>query len=427
MRLYLSICLIISLLSLSCRSREGNSIVTFQLTRSDLVESIKVEGTVQSVSNYPVVPPDLMFGDMTVVSIADDGQHVKTGDTLCILSVPELENIYLTLMTQVETQEAGLRKIEADNQLNIVMLEAQLATSEARVEMARLDSLKRVFARDFQRRQQDLEMQKALIEKRKIENKLSATRLQGESALLQAKSRIIQAKSMVGTYESQLNSLILIADRDGMVMRAELPMITIVGPGSSGSLGGGLVREGSVIFMGTPVLRFPDMSRLQISATVMEGDYRRIEKGQKVLISIDASRGLSTTGVVNRKSLVGRTTQPVYSALVRYYEIIIDLDSISPGVKPGLSANCEVIIREARDTIVVPAVAIFERDSLKKVYVSNRRKFTPVAVETGPSGSSFTIIAGGLRGDESIALSEPPVNLITSGKKRKTNNKDNLK
>jgi hypothetical protein len=51
--------------------------------------------------------------------------------------------------------------------------------------------------------------------------------------------------------------------------------------------------------------------------------------------------------------------------VVRFYEVIIDLDSITPGLKPGLSAGCEVIIREAKDTLFVPAVAIFERDSLK--------------------------------------------------------------
>ena len=236
MKFPLSICMAISLMLFSCRSRNDSGPITYQLTRSDYVESITVEGTVQSVSNYPVVPPETMFGDATIVHLAADGQYVKKGDTLCILSVPELENVFRTLMTQVETQEAGLKKIEAENQLNIAMLEAQLATSEARIRMARLDSLKMVYARDFQRRQQELEMQKTLIEKRKVEHNLYTTRLRGETALLQARSRIIQARSTVRVYESQLNSLVITADREGMVMRADLPLITIVGPGSSGTI-----------------------------------------------------------------------------------------------------------------------------------------------------------------------------------------------
>jgi hypothetical protein len=48
----------------------------------------------------------------------------------------------------------------------------------------------------------------------------------------------------------------------------------------------------------------------------------------------------------------------------------------------------------------------------------------PVKVETGTSGSSFTIITGGLNGDETIALTEPPNSLIvheTTGKDRISN------
>jgi uncharacterized protein YcbX len=46
-----------------------------------------------------------------------------------------------------------------------------------------------------------------------------------------------------------------------------------------------------------------------------------------------------------------------------------------------------------------------------------KNNFIPVKVETGLSGSSHTIITGGLKGDEIIALSEPPNNLIVNEKK----------
>lgn len=426
MKLSMSLLLLTGLFLVSCRSRTENEVITFAVSRSDYRESINAEGTVQSVSNYPVVTPDLMFGEMTVVRLAADGQYVRKGDTICVLTLPELERLYSDLKTNVETQEAGLRKVEADNKINIAMLEAQLANSEARVKMARLDSLKRVYALDYQRKQQDLEMRKAAIEKRKIENKLKATRLQGETALLQARSRILQAKSTLRVYETQFNSLIILAGRDGMVMRVESPQIMVMGPGGSGSMGGGMIGEGSLIFMGTPVLNFPDMNRLQVSATVMEDDYRRIEKGQKVLISIGAAGGFSTTGAVTRKSISGRSNIPLASPTARFYEIIMSVDSTGPGVKPGLSAGCEIIIREAKDTVFVPAVAIFDRDSLKTVYVENMGMFTPVIVKTGVSGSSYTIISDGLTGGESIALSEPPDRLIRKVKKRKNNKKENL-
>ena len=81
-------------------------------------------------------------------------------------------------------------------------------------------------------------------------------------------------------------------------------------------------------------------------------------------------------------------------------------------MKPGLSASCEITLSEAKDTLFVPTLAIFERDSAKVVFVKKKGKLFPCKGQTGLSGNSYTIISGGLNGDEIIALSEPPNSLI---------------
>jgi hypothetical protein len=134
---------------------------------------------------------------------------------------------------------------------------------------------------------------------------------------------------------------------------------------------------------------------------------------------VDAAKKLVTTGKVNRKSLMGKTAEKYSDSKVKFYEIIIDVDSCHSKMKPGLSADCEITLNQALDTLFVPTLAIFERDSAKVVYVREKKKFIPVEVKTGPAGSSFTLIAGGLKGDEVIALSEPPNRLITAEKKIK--------
>jgi multidrug efflux pump subunit AcrA (membrane-fusion protein) len=83
-------------------------------------------------------------------------------------------------------------------------------------------------------------------------------------------------------------------------------------------------------------------------------------------------------------------------------------------MKPGLSASCEITISEAKDTLFVPTLAVFERDSAKVVYVRKNDSYIPVKVQTGISGNSYTIITGGLIGDEIIAITEPPNSSISS-------------
>ncbi len=269
-----------------------------------------------------------------------------------------------------------------------------------------------------------LEMKKVLIEKQKTEKKLAATRLIGQTEIRQMNARIMSEKARTQTMADQVRSLTIIAQRDGIVMRTESPTFTIMGPQGMGKMGGP-IREGSVLFMNTPLLQFPDLSKMQVSAEVQEADFKKIEKGQKVVISIDAAQKLETTGKVNRKSLIGRNAMRYSESKVKFYEIIIDLDSCHSKIKPGLSASCEITLKEARDTLFIPTLAIYERDSAKVVYVLKKNTFTPVKVATGLSGSSHTIITEGLKGDEIIALTEPPNSLIAS-EKRNTEKPDTL-
>jgi HlyD family secretion protein len=404
--------LFISLL-LSCKSKKELNIITFQLHKSDYLENITVPGTIQAVVNFPVMAPRSMFGQMTVLRLAADGANVKKGDTICVLTVQELESMYNEMKNTNEKLAAELKKTEADNEFNSSLLEAQLATSDVQLKISSLDSLQMKFATEVQQKLLALEMKRAQIEKQKIEKKLAATRIIGQTGIRQMNSRIIQQKAKVQQFEDQIKSMTIIAPRDGIVMRTEAPRMMIMGSGGSGSFGGP-IREGTVLspFSNSPVLQFPDLSKMQVSAEVAEADFKKIEKGQKVFISVDAAKKLTTTGKVNRKSLMGKTAQRWSDSKVKFYEVIMDVDSCHLKMKPGLSAECRIILKEVLDTVFVPTLAIFERDSSKVVYVKKKDKFIPVKVGTGLSGSSHTIITNGLKGDEIIALSEPPNSLI---------------
>ena len=406
-------CFLLALSLLSCKGGKENSVITYQVKKSDFVEKILVQGTVQAVSSTPVNPPRTNYLQMTVLRLAKDGALVKTGDTLCVLSVPELVSVDNEELTSIENLEAGLKKGEADNQLNIAMVNAQLETSESQLKMAYLDTLQMKYATGPRRELIELEIRKAVIEKQKVERKLVSTKMSGETDIMQKKATIMQEKMREQTYADQIKSLTLIAQRDGIVIRTEAP--TVIVSMSSGGIGtyGGPVREGSVIIgITTSVLQFPDLSRMQISTDVAEADYKRIEKGQRVNITVPSEKMLVTTGRINRKNFAPSKAMRNTSSKVKFFEIIIDVDSCHEKMKPGLSANCEIILKQEKDTVFVPTLAIFERDSSKVLYISKKKKFRPVRIKTGTAGSSYTIITEGLKGDEIIALSEPPNSII---------------
>ena len=400
------------LIILSCNDKA--KIISYDLKHSDYLETIDAAGTIQAVNNMILTAPRINISNfITVAHLADEGTYVRKGDTVCILDAPELLSRFESFNTDLENMEADLKKLEADNAMQLSLLEAQVETNKAQIAISMLDSIQLKFAPQVKQRLIALEMEKANVEKKKLQKKFDAQKRISNSELIQLRSRINIQKNRIQDLQKQINSLIIVAPCDGIAMHIEGRTFKITG----GSTFGGKVEEGSNVFSSLPLLQIPDMKEMQVSVEVPEADLKRIKEEQKVLIRVEAPLNLSTTGKIKKKTLAGKN--PSEGTSIKSYEVIISVDSCHSAMKPGLSAMCRIIIDQVKDTIVVPTAAIFTRDSLKIIYVAEGGKFTPVTVETGISNSSRSIVSKGLDGNETIALIEPSHNLIRKENKSK--------
>lgn len=403
---------ILSLACLSACGKKNEKILTITLQNSDYEEAIDATGTIQAVKTVNLTSPRVNVSGMTVTYLAEDGAQVRKGDTVCVIGAPELNTMVESFTTEMEKMEAELKKLEADNAMEIAMLNAQVAINKSQLAITMLDSAQMKYAPDVKKRLMALEMEKANIEKQKLSKKLAAQKKINMSEVMQLRSRIMIQKNRIDTYVNQLKSLKLVAPCDGIAQHYEMPLMRFLSSSGAGSIGG-KIEVGSSLFSNMTVLQIPDMSQMQVALDVPEIDFKRIKEGQSVSIDVDASGGLRTTGKIKTKTLGG--TPGREQSQVKIYQVIASVDSCHLKMKPGLSANCRIIIDHVADTVVIPAGAIFSRDSLKYVYVEKGKKFIPVAVETGLANGSKCIITAGLEGNETIALIEPPHNLVIRG------------
>ena len=391
------------------------SILTYDLKRSDYIETIDAMGAIQAVNNFDLRSPGVNVSFLTVAHLAEEGTHVKKGDTICILDAPELLYSLETLNIELEKMNADMKKLEADNALQMAILKAQLETNKAQIAISMLDSIQLKFAPAVKQQLLLLDMEKANVEKRKLQKKFAAQERIDNSEFIQLRSRILMQKNRIKVFEDQVKSLTLVSPGEGIVVHYDSPVIYFMGSGV-GAIGG-KIKEKSSVFGNSPILQFPDMKEMQVSVEVPEADFKRIQNGQKVFIRVEASANLNTTGKIRRKSLAGKDYAE--KPAIKSYEVIISVDSCHLMMKPGMSASCRIIINQVKDTIVVPAASIYGKDSLKIVYVAKGEKFIPVTVETGLSNSSKIIVSKGLSGNETIALTEPPYNLVSKTVKSK--------
>lgn len=401
--------------------RNNVSIITYDLKRSDYIETIDAMGAIQAVNNFVLHSPRINVSGMTVAHLAEEGTPVKKGDTICILDAPELTYNLETFTIELEKMNADMKKLEADNALQMAILNAQVETNKAQIAISMLDSIQLKFAPAVKQQLLLLDMEKANVEKKKLLKKFAAQKRIDNSELIQLRSRIMMQKNRIKMFEDQIKSLTLVSPGDGVVVHSESPVMFMMSSNGVASFGG-KIKEKSSVFSNSPLLQFPDMKEMQVSVEVPEADYKRIQNGQKVFIRGEASANLNTTGKIKRKSLAGKsnTEKPA----IKTYEVIVSVDSCHLLMKPGMSASCRIIVNQVKDTIVVPAAAIYGIDSLKIVYVAEGEKFIPVPVETGLSNSSKIIVSKGLSGNETIALMEPPYNLVSQAVKSKVGMKN---
>lgn len=216
--------------------------------------------------------------------------------------------------------------------------------------------------------------------------------------------------------EDQLNQLIITAPIDGLLLRQELPNIYFFSSDGFASVGGKM-EEGSMTWTNMNILEIPDLSKMQIKAELSETDYKKAAENQKVNIRVEAKDKLITSGKIKRKMLTGNRQSR--NSNVKTYEAIIEVDSCHRQLTPGMNAECEIIINEIKDTLVVPAVAVFEEKEAKFVYRQEGEKFRKVTVETGTLNTTWCIISSGLPEDSYIALSKPSAAKIIEERRMK--------
>ncbi len=76
-------------------------------------------------------------------------------------------------------------------------------------------------------------------------------------------------------------------------------------------------------------------------------------------------------------------------------------------LRPGLLADVEIILEKLPNATNVPNSSVFEKNGKQIVYVRNGKKWDERAIKTLKRSESVTVIAGGLKPGEIIAVSDP--------------------
>lgn len=151
-----------------------------------------------------------------------------------------------------------------------------------------------------------------------------------------------------------------------------------------------------------------DLSYLEMTIKVDELQVSSLKVGQSVQVTADAVKDKTYEGLVTRVSMKGDT-----SGGTTTYPVTVRIDETT-GLRPGMNANAEIVVAQAKNALTVPNAAIVRgsyvlvrQDSPSAVNadasMSAPEGYVYVQVKTGVSDDNYTQVTSGLSESDTIA------------------------
>lgn len=204
------------------------------------------------------------------------------------------------------------------------------------------------------------------------QSQLLARGVATSQAYQRAESDLARIQAQIAAQAQRLEYFKLVSPMDGTVLREDGEVGDMVDPGTI------LYRIG---------LEKP----LWVVADVNEEDIPRVKTGQKALLRTDAFINQVLPGVVKQIT-------PAGDPVSKTYRVRIGLPDDTP-LRVGMSVEANIVSREKRDVLLVPANAVINSSLL--TVEDNRVRLRKV--ETGIRGTGMVEIVGGASEGELVA------------------------
>ena len=383
---------IIGFAFISCSSKNGEELTCYTVERGAFVDVLRVEGFTESLGSVTLTcPPDV---DGSIEYLVESGTMVKKGDTLCIIEDLSIEERYDNLLIDLENSYADLESTKANAQLELAMLEAQVRTNEAETQIAGLDSVQLLYLSPTERRIKELQMEQSAIRRERLNKQVDKQKIIQQADIKKAESKISRIERRVESQRELLQSLILLAPRDGLAIRARRNPWTAQ-----------TWLVGDNVWNGRAVVTMPTIDSMKVLIYAQETEYKRIEVGDSVEYTFDAMPDNRAWGRITKLSPMG--LKRTEGSEVKTFEVEASVDSVLHPLDPGLSANCRIFLQHVPDTLVVPTVCVYKRDSVDVVYVRKGKKYEERVVRLSITTPRSSVIADGVNEGEQITLIKP--------------------
>lgn len=360
-----SIFIIVGIILWNYVAKSGKKLVGFttaEVTKGDIVNSISSSGSLAALNTVEVGTE--VSGKITKIYV-DFNDEVKENQLIAEIDDSTVRTQVLQARANLESAKAGQLGIYAqlkNLQASMITAKADITSSEAnltKAEISLVDAernykrIKELFDRKLVAKSEldtaetsrdtakaSLEVAKANLESSKAKIQAINAQIEGQNADLESqKARIAQNEAQLSQAEIDLSRTKIYSPISGVVITRDVD----VGQTVQSSY------QAPKLFTIAQ-----DLREMQIDTAVDETDIGVVQKGQKVSFTVDAYKNKTFEGVVHQVRL-----SPSENSSVVTYSVMVNVSNPEMLLKPGMTANAEILINEKKNVLRLPAKAMY--------------------------------------------------------------------
>ncbi len=418
-------------------------IVTYPVRPATLTVTVNEKGSLESAKNEDV--QNEVEGTTSIIFILPEGTRVKKGDKVCELDSATLKDTHknqmiTTAQAEASYQQARLTREVAEvavkeyeegtykQDLETILGEIALAESDVTRSRDRLDWSTKMHLKGYVSEAQKLadksSLQKAEFSLEQAQTKkavlLKYTR---DKTLLELRSDVKKAESDELAKKStwslekdkedklvrQIKNCLLLAPGDGLVVYAN-------DPNRFGGQNSVQIEEGAQVRERQKIFSLPDITQMRVNTKVHESMVDRVTKGLRARVRVDAFAQDELTGTVQSVAPLPDANS-FFGSDIKVYTTQVAIENGPTGLRPGMTAQVEILISQLPNVLAVPVQAILEFKNKDYLYVRNPvGGFDRREVTLGISNDKLVEIKKGIQANEEVAMT--PTLLLSSEEKR---------
>ncbi|MFP6596408.1 MAG: efflux RND transporter periplasmic adaptor subunit, partial [Candidatus Hydrogenedentota bacterium] len=328
---------------------------------------------------------------------------------------------------------------EAKQMLSTFEADALVAKEDERLAASRVEGQRRLFDQDFISKN---ELELEVVKGKKAEIRVNTTRMQQElyikysfpkeaerlffdyeDALMslvrerkEGEARMAQEnanlKSSERKYNLEKEELEDLQDQVAKtVIRAERIGLVVYGSSTENNpfrrSSEEPIQEGATVRERQRIITIPDMTRMGVKVNIHESAVKRVSVGQKVSVGVSAFPERRLDGEVVRVAVLADSANAFMNPDLKVYPTDIRIDGIHDWLRPGMSAEVEILIEELNDVLYIPIQAVTYEGDKQICYVMSDGNLEKRVVTLGSYTEEFIEITGGLEEGEEVLLLAP--------------------